>query len=92
MVVKSRELLLKTSRTSAICSDDSLGQMASIKLNLSDNQSLDDLYIYFQKHKIEVPVMKWNGMDFFRISFQCYNSFEDIEFLNHHLNEYLHSI
>ena len=92
MVVKSRELLLETSKTEPICSDDSLGQMASIQVKLPKDQSLNDLYIYFQKHKIEIPVIKWNGMEFIRISFQCYNSWEDIEFLNHHLNEFLHSI
>ncbi len=92
MVVKSRELLLETSKTEPICSDDFLGQMASIQVKLPKDQSLNDLYIYFQKHKIEIPVIKWNGMEFIRISFQCYNSWEDIEFLNHHLNEFLHSI
>tara|TARA_B100000700_G_scaffold100241_1_gene112896 strand:- start:266 stop:1432 length:1167 start_codon:yes stop_codon:yes gene_type:complete len=92
MVIKSRELLLETSKTEPICSDDSLGQMASIQVKLPKDQSLNDLYIYFQKHKIEIPVIKWNGMEFIRISFQCYNSWEDIEFLNHHLNEFLHSI
>jgi len=92
MVVKSRELLIKTLKTQPICKDEHLGQMASIQVNLSGSQSLNELYIYFQKHKIEIPVIKWNGMDFIRISFQCYNSWEDIEFLNHHLNKYLHSI
>ena len=92
MVIEARKLLLETAGTHPICPDSSLGQMASIQINLSEGKSLNDLYQYLKKHKIEVPVMKWNGMDFFRISFQCYNSFEDIEFLNYYLNEYLNSI
>ena len=63
--------------------------MTSIKLNINDS---DLLYEYLKKHNIVVPVYKWNEIIFLRVSFQCYNSMEDIDLLNKHLTKYLNGI
>jgi len=88
-VIESRQILLETSKTRAICPDEALGQMSSIKLNIDDASSL---YKYLKKNNIEAPIINWNGLIFLRISFQCYNTMEDIYFLNKYLIKYLNGI
>ena len=63
--------------------------MASIQVNVTDHM---DLYGYLKKNKIVAPIILWNGMIFLRISFQCYNSMEEIDFLNNTLKKYLDGI
>ena len=36
---------------------------------------------FYNKYKIQVPFVKWNDKTFFRISFQVYNSKDDIRYL-----------
>lgn len=88
-VIESRQILLETSKTRAICPDEALGQMSSIKLNIDDASSL---YKYLKKNNIEAPIINWNGLIFLRISFQCYNTMEDIYLLNKYLIKYLNGI
>ena len=88
-VIESRQILLETSKTRAICPDEALGQMSSIKLNIDDASSL---YKYLKKNNIEAPIINWNGLIFLRISFQCYNTMEDIYLLNKYLINYLNGI
>ena len=85
-IIESRNLLIETLDTEPICPDENLGQMASIQIKISDR---DSLYNYLKSKKIVVPVISWNGFVFVRPSFQCYNTMEDIEILNHHLKKYL---
>jgi len=66
-----------------------VGQMSSIELKIDDASSL---YKYLKKNNIEVPIINWNGLIFLRISFQCYNTMEDIYLLNKYLIKYLHGI
>jgi len=88
-VVEARQILLKTTSTEAICPDEAVGQMSSIELKIDDASSL---YKYLKKNNIEVPIINWNGLIFLRISFQCYNTMEDIYLLNKYLIKYLHGI
>ena len=88
-IIKSRNILLRTLGTTPICSNDYLGQMTSIQINVPDSMKL---YKYLKENNIVVPVIDWNGLVFIRVSFQCYNSMEDIETLNYHLKKYLDSI
>ena len=63
--------------------------MTSIELNINDP---DPLYRYLKDQNIEVPVYKWNENIFLRVSFQCYNTIEDIDLLNKYLSKFLHGI
>ena len=87
--IQSKDLLLNTLNTTPICPNNFLGQMASLQINISDSMHL---YKYLKDHNIVVPIIDWNGMIFVRISYQCYNSINDIEHLNHYLKKYLDSI
>ena len=59
-----------------ISSDDFIGQMSSIPMN--SNDILQDQIEFYIKYKIQIPFIKWNGKEFFRISIQVYNSKEDV--------------
>tara|TARA_Y100000996_G_scaffold411763_1_gene396518 strand:- start:1147 stop:2298 length:1152 start_codon:yes stop_codon:yes gene_type:complete len=88
-IIESKNILLDTLNTESICSDIFLGQMASLQINIPNSI---DLYNYLKNNNIVVPIIDWNGLVFVRISYQCYNSINDIEHLNHHLKKYLDSI
>jgi isopenicillin-N epimerase len=88
-IIESKDVLLKTLKSSPICSDDYLGQMVSLRIDVPDSM---ELYTYLKENNIVVPVIDWNGFVFVRVSFQCYNSMEDIETLNHYLKKYLDRI
>ena len=88
-IIESKDILLKTLKSSPICSDDYLGQMVSLRIDVPDSM---ELYTYLKENNIVVPVIDWNGFVFVRVSFQCYNSMEDIETLNHYLKKYLDRI
>ena len=85
-IVETRKILLDTSGTDPICSDQDLGQMTSI---LVDTQEPEKLYRYLKENNIEVPVFNWNGKNLLRVSFQCYNTMDDIHTLNKFLSKYL---
>jgi len=65
--------------TYALGNDDSLAQMTTIAYDFEDviNSKID----FYNKYKIQVPFVKWNDKTFFRISFQVYNSKDDIRYL-----------
>ncbi len=88
-IIESKNILLDTLNTESICSDIFLGQMASLQINIPNSI---DLYNYLKNNNIVVPIIDWNGLIFVRISYQCYNSMDDIEHLNHYLKKYLDSI
>ena len=43
---------------------------------------------FYNKYKIQVPFVKWNDKTFFRISFQVYNSKDDINHLIESLKDF----
>ena len=89
MTIKSREILLETVKTKKICSDSSLGQMASIQINIDNRNNLDK---FLKEQKIVIPIIQWEEFILLRVSFQCYNTMEEIEFLNKNLRKYLNGI
>lgn len=58
---------------------DFLGQMCSVPINSNNDIQLKELL--FNKYKIEIPLMKSDEELFIRLSVQCYNSQEDINYL-----------
>ena len=65
-----------------ICPDDNhfYHQMAAIPLpQLADSEAFKEKL--YQKHKVEVPIIDWNGRHFIRVSIQGYNTPNDIEIL-----------
>ena len=85
-IIETREILLDTSGTEPICADQDLGQMTSVVINTEDSEKL---YKYLKQNNIEVPVFNWNGKNLLRVSFQCYNTIEDIHILNKFLSKFL---
>jgi isopenicillin-N epimerase len=67
--------------TQPICpiTEDFLGQMASIPINISNPNELKELL--FEKYKIEIPIMPLNGNHYIRYSINAYNSEEDLDIL-----------
>ena len=59
-----------------ISDDKFLGQMSSISIKSKD--ILQDQIEFYLKYKIQIPFIKWNNREFFRISIQAYNSKEDV--------------
>ncbi|HLY71876.1 MAG TPA: aminotransferase class V-fold PLP-dependent enzyme [Puia sp.] len=67
--------------TKPICalSDEFLGQMCSIPISTKDPLGLKETLI--NDHHIEIPVMQRGTDIYLRISFQVYNSMDDLEYL-----------
>lgn len=57
--------------------DEFMGQMASIQINSSSAEQLQDLL--FQKYKIEIPVMVQENKVYIRYSINAFNSQEDLD-------------
>lgn len=67
-------------KTEPLCplSEEFLGQMCSIPIRTDNPLNLKDaLY----DHKIEIPVMQHANESYLRISFQVYNSVDDLQYL-----------
>jgi isopenicillin-N epimerase len=52
-------------------------QMASAQLPPCDPEDIRDRL--FSEHRIDVPVREWNGLPLIRLSFQAYNTPDDLE-------------
>ena len=65
--------------TFSLGDDEFLGQMTTIAFDFED--VIDNKIEFYNKYKIQVPFVKWNDKTFFRISFQVYNSKDDIRYL-----------
>ena len=59
--------------------EDFLGQICSISIKTNNTLKLKD--VLYNKYKIEIPIVVFNGNIYLRISFQAYNSENEIEFL-----------
>ncbi len=60
-------------------SDDYLGQICSFPINTKEPVALQQLL--YKKYKIEIPVTTNGDQHFLRISYQAYNSAQEIEYL-----------
>ena len=85
-IIETRKILIQTVGTEPICNDEDLGQMTSLIINVND---ADKLYRFLKNNNIEVPVFSWNGLSLLRVSFQCYNSMNDIAILDKFLSKFL---
>ena len=67
--------------TKPLCklSDEFLGQMCSIPISTKNPLQLKETLI--NDHKIEIPVMQRGSEIYLRISFQVYNTMDDLEYL-----------
>jgi isopenicillin-N epimerase len=68
-----------------LCPDGTewFAQMAAVRLPEVDLAALKEQL--YQEHRIEVPLLRWNGEPLMRISFQAYNSRADADALVHAL-------
>ena len=88
---RAREDIAALTGLPQICPDsaDWFGQMATVPLPPCDGPRLQtDLY---EKYRIEVPVMEWQGRPYLRISIAAYNTPQDIERLTGALRALLRS-
>lgn len=81
LVLLARDELHALTGLEKICPDDAewIGQMAAIPLPELDIARLKSRL--FDEYRIEVPVYRWEGRPFLRVSVQAYNSPADIEAL-----------
>ncbi len=73
--------------TKPICklSPEFLGQMCSIPIKPKDPLALKEKL--YNDHKIEIPVMQEGNETYLRISYQVYNSYDDLEYLKQTLKK-----
>ena len=88
-IIETRNILLPTCGSDPICDENLLGQMTSIIVDIPEPLNL---YQFLKKNYIEVPIIAWNDIVLLRVSYQCYNSMDEVDSLNYFLKKYLDSI
>lgn len=77
MATWARERLSEVLGTPHLCSSDQFVQMFSVELPAG---SIDRLGTrLWDEHQVEVPMVRWNGREFMRVSIQAYNKVADVE-------------
>jgi isopenicillin-N epimerase len=73
--------------TKPLCpvTDEFLGQMCSMPIKTSQHEQLHQLF--FEKYKIEIPVMKQDDLVFLRYSINAFNEQKDLDYLYDALKE-----
>jgi isopenicillin-N epimerase len=68
-------------KTEPLCplSEEFLGQMCSIPIRTDNPLNLKDTF--YNDYKIEIPVMQREKENYLRISYQVYNSLDDLDYL-----------
>lgn len=84
MILQARRMLTERLSIQPPCPEEMLGSMATLPLPgaLHDQPpiSIDPLQLeWFDRHRIEMPIMPHAGRRWFRISAHLYNSIEDYE-------------
>jgi len=81
MLIETRNRLHQLTGLPKICPDGTewLGQMAAVPLPEMDLSHL--MTRLYQEYRIEVPVYRWFGRPFLRVSIQAYNTPKDLEAL-----------
>ena len=78
--IQARQKINSLFEQEPICSDQDTGQMFSVLL--PTREDIESLKVrLYQDHAIEVPLIKWNGKNILRVSFQAYNSMTEIDSL-----------
>ncbi|HYK46108.1 MAG TPA: aminotransferase class V-fold PLP-dependent enzyme [Parafilimonas sp.] len=68
-------------------SDEFLGQMCSLPIRAKDPFQLKELL--YNKYKIEIPVMQRRDETYLRISYQVYNTLDELEYLKEVIGQLL---
>ncbi len=75
LAVETRERIVSLAGLSPVCDEVAFGQMFAAELPPCD---LDVLKVrLYDEHRVEVPVIRWGGRHFIRVSFQAYNDRAD---------------
>ena len=82
----AKDLICQELNTYSLSSDEFLGQMTTIAFDFND--TISDKKEFYNKYKIQIPFIKWNNKTYFRLSFQVYNSKDDIYNLISSLKEF----
>ncbi len=77
MAVWAAELISGVVGTPRISSDDGFVQMSSLEFPEGSISRLGTRL--WDDYRVEVPLVRWNGREFLRISIQAYNKPEDVE-------------
>lgn len=85
----ARERLVELTGREPIVPDSEVwyGSMAHVPLPPGDAKPLQDAL--WHEHRIEVPIVEWNGGRYVRVSCHLYNTHEEIDLLVAALQEYL---
>jgi len=81
MILQQYPLFCELLKTKPLCkvSDEFLGQMCSIPITTKEPLQLKETL--YNKYKIEIPVMQRGDDIYLRISYQVYNTPDELEFL-----------
>ena len=82
-----REVINSITQQFPICPVDMLGQMTSLVIPRFENTELKSKLI--NDYKIEIPIFKWKNMSILRVSYQVYNTDEDLDCLYNSLKKIL---
>jgi isopenicillin-N epimerase len=82
-----RERVYKIIKTEPLCpnTNEWLGQMASVEIDVNDSQELKKTLL--EKYKIEIPIFQWQDKTLLRFSFNAYNDQSDADILINALEE-----
>lgn len=79
LAVETRQKIDQLTGLEPVCTEDWLGQMFAARLPPVEIQNLKERL--YAEHRIEVPIMEWQGQPFIRVSIQAYNTPEDVDAL-----------
>ena len=82
----AKDLICQELNTYSLSSNEFLAQMTTIAFDFED--TIIDKKEFYNKYKIQIPFIRWNNKTFFRLSFQVYNSKDDIYNLITSLKEF----
>ncbi len=87
MVIKYAPKFLELLKTQALCplNHKHLGQMLSLRINCKDPEALQN--VLYNKYRLEIPVIPYEGNVYLRFSINGFNSTSDLDALYEALNK-----
>jgi isopenicillin-N epimerase len=79
LAVATRGRIVELTGLPGICPETWFGQLFAARLPECDVDALKARL--YQEHRVEAPLIRWNGRPFIRVSFQAYNDEEDADAL-----------
>ena len=83
LALQARDALNGLFAHTPVCAPDHIGQMVACALPPCDAVALQDQL--YDHHRIEVPIIQWQGRQFVRVSIQTYNTEADVAHLTQSL-------